>query len=92
MWAAKDSYRTVTPLTSPGRELVLDLRGWRKGQAVTECLPLEAIILLGAISEPDAIIRQRPTLAWEIDEHTGKPVGRWIMGAAIHQATPPDAI
>jgi hypothetical protein len=29
---------------------------------MTEYLPLEAIVLLGAISEPDAAIRQRPYL------------------------------
>jgi hypothetical protein len=53
---------------------------------MTRYLPLEAIVLLGAISEPDSAIGQRPILKWELDQHTGKPVGRWILGAEAHQA------
>ena len=83
---AKNSYRTVTLFTSLARELALIPRSRREGVAVTEYLPLEAIVLLGAISEPEAAIRPRPTLAWELDERTGKPVGRWIMVADPRQA------
>jgi hypothetical protein len=59
---------------------------------MTEYLPLEAIVLLGAIPDPDVAIVQRPTLKWELDQQTGKPVGRWIMGAELHQAAHSDTI
>lgn len=54
---------------------------------MTRHLTREAIRALSTVTDPDRTASLRPALhlMWAVSPETGKPVGRWIVGAAVPQ-------